>query len=334
MRYEEISKLLEINGKESPVFMPNELFEDLQNQMKDATHIAYAYSYTYLIHFLYRNCKYFNIATILNGDVIKGILGYKKSNRTMNYITMKDGILDTIGVTEPTKDYPMSWTLDEKDLSFFMYSQCDVVTKSILPAIPKKFFLKYPVKAMENRIIEKESKEEEIEELELEGTFFDVSYTHSVDFNIFMFCMEERSIVVNDKNVDKTLGVIGFYLYSWLKYKNNWHDGGYDVPLTKLSEETGIARRTLIKYMELLKGYRMIDFHHNQDFFVVGMYEEDRKATTYYTNEFHVFKNELQPFKKMGIMEREEYLEIKKKEEEARKSKDNKLEIDVALLPF
>lgn len=323
MTYQEISKLLKIDGKEVKIFMPNEIFDDLQNQMKDATHIAYAYSYMYLIHFLYRNCKYFNIPTVLNGDVIKEILGYKKSNRTMNYITIKDeGLLDQMGYTKSTKDYPMSWTLEDKELSFFNSSDVDEYTKHLFPTVPKKFFLKYPIKGMDNRIIDRVIEGGEIEEIEMLGTFFDIDNTHEIDFNVFMFCMSK-----------KKLGVVAFYLYSWLKYKNDWHDAGYDVPLTKLSDETGIPRRTMIQYMDLLKGYKMVDFQHNQSFFVVGAYKEDRKATTYYANGFDMFKSELQTFNKMSVMEREEYLTLKKQEAEAIVPKD-KIEMEVSLLPY
>ena len=48
MTYEEISKVLEINGEELAIYLPNELFSELQGYMVDSSHVAYAYSYMYL----------------------------------------------------------------------------------------------------------------------------------------------------------------------------------------------------------------------------------------------------------------------------------------------
>lgn len=325
MTYEEVSNLLEINGKESPVFMPNELFTDLQKYISDSSHIAFGYSYLYLMHFLYRNCKYFNTEELIDTYAIKQVLGYSRNNRTMNYIIKKDGLLDEIGYLESTKNCPLSWSYsenDNEDLTFYMRSDVDEDTANILPSISKMYFLKYPVKAFE-RVREIVTDDGAIEELEMEGTFYDVSYTHSVPFEVFMFCM-----------ANKDLGVVAFYLYSYIKHNNDVFDGGYDVPMTKLSEDTGIARRTMIKYMDQLKSYRMIDFQHNQDYFVVGMFDEDRKASTYYANGYELFSDKPQPFEKMETMLREDYLKEKEKEAESRKMINNKVYMDISELPY
>lgn len=142
MKFEEINKVLSITGKESNIFLPNEIFSDLQDYITDGKEIAYAYSYIYLTQFLYRNCKYFNTKELIDVNVIKQILGYSKSNRTMNYITKKGGLLDEIGYLESTKDFPMTWTFEKSSgegLSFLMSSEID---KDMLLLIPKMFFLK------------------------------------------------------------------------------------------------------------------------------------------------------------------------------------------------
>ena len=89
MKFEEINKVLSITGKESNIFLPNEIFSDLQDYITDGREIAYAYSCCYLTQFLYRNCKYFNTGELIDINVIKQILDNSKSNRTMNYITKK-----------------------------------------------------------------------------------------------------------------------------------------------------------------------------------------------------------------------------------------------------
>lgn len=328
MTYDEISNVLEIDGKESPVFMPNELFSELQNYMVDSSHIAYAYSHMYLTHFLYRNCKYFNVKTLLDNNILKQILGYSKSNSTMNYITQKDkGLLDANGFTNSIKDYPISWTYEAvsgEDLSFTMYSAMGDM-KDVLLSIPRMFFLKSPVLALAGkREITRTTYTDgvkKVEEVEVQGTFFDFEQTTQVNFDIFMFCMDK-----------KDLGVIAFYLYSWLKHMNDTHDDGYDVPLTKLSEETGINRRTLNQYMDLLKGYRMITFRHNQEYFSWTIDEKERKANTYFTQSSDSFSKVYKPYAKMKVKTLEEYEEdrIKRETEEEKK----KLNIPFSDLPF
>ena len=296
--------------------MPNELFEELQNYMINSTHIAYAYCYLYLIHFLYRNCKYFNVSTLLDGDTIKQILGYSKSNRTMNYITKsKTGILDENGFTESTKDYPMLWSFKKDsrdDLEFTMYSEMENM-KDVLPSAPKKFLLKYPKLAFEKRIVEivkYVEGEEEIEELELSGTFFDIEQTHTVDFKVFMYCMSK-----------KELGVVAFYLYSFIKHKSDMY-GSFDCPLPKLAEITGIKERTLNQYMDFLKGYRMIAFRHNMERFSWTASQEERKANTYYAESFDSFLDKYKDFAKMKSKTLDEYeIDRRKREEEENRKK-------------
>lgn len=326
MRIKEINKVLSITGKESAIFMPNEIFSDLQGYITKSTEIAYAYSYTYLCHYLYRTCKYFNTEKLIDGDVIKEILGYSSSNRTMNKLTKKGGLLEEIGYLESTKDFPLGWEFKNptkngggEGLTFDMSSTLD---KDALPPMDKRFFLKRPIKGFE-RIILTQKEDGGFEEDERDGTFYDISNTHTVDFKVFVYCM-----------ANKDLGVVAFYLYSWLKYKNDMFPNGYDVPLDKLVAETGIARRTLIDCMDLLKGYRMITFQHNQEYFVVGMFTEDRRATTYRTEDYYDFVDKPLPFKKMEFMSRSKYLDKKKVERDETEGKKERIIIEESELPF
>lgn len=112
----------------------------------------------------------------------------------MNYITKKDGLLDSIGYTVSTKNFPMSWKFkvdDGEELSFTMASD---MPKENLPTIAKSFFLKKPLKAFERTILNQDKETNELVEEEMQGTFYDVSSTHSVDLNVFMYCMANEKI--------------------------------------------------------------------------------------------------------------------------------------------
>lgn len=320
MTYEELCKLIDPSEKEEKVFMPNEIFEDLRVCIKKAPHIAFAYSYLYLTSWLYRYTKYAYVSsdTILNNDRIKEILGYNPKQQSLNYLIKQNGLLDEIEYTETLqKDYPISWEYNnDSDLTFMMYSDLDKEFQDALSNLPRNHFIKKPKFAFE-RVLE----DEKGEEYELSGTYYDVVNTHMIDFNVFLFCMSNNKI-----------GCMGFYLYSFFKHKNDIF-GSYDIPLTRLSEETGIPSTTLDRYMNVLKSYRMIKFRHNQDFFVVGLREEERKANTYIVEEYYDFNDTPMSFKKIDIMKREDYL-LKLKEENEELLISKKLDIDMNELPF
>lgn len=323
MNITEIKSVLEISGKESRVFLPNEIFDDLLDYLTSGTQVAYAYSYLYLTQFLYRNCKYFNTKALIDAKVIKQVLGYSESNRTMNLITKKGGLLDNIGYTESTKDFPLGWGFKPAEGEGLSFAMASDMPKETLPPIPKMFFLKKPLKAFERTILKQDKKTNELVAVEAQGTFYDVSNTHSVDFDVFMYCM-----------ANEELGTVGFYLYSWLKHKNDIFKGGYDVSYEKLCAETGISRRTMIQYLDALKGYNLVRFKFNQEYFALGMYKEERKATTYYTNGYSEFLEKPVSYEKISFMPRKEYFEMKEHERAKFAIQVPLIEIDISELPF
>jgi hypothetical protein len=111
----------------------------------------------------------------------------------------------------------------------------------------------------------------------------------------------------NDK-----IGCTGFYLYSYLKRMNDFYFGGYDCPVEKLSEETGIPTRTLTNYLDVLKKYHMVECTINQKHFVLGLPQEERKANTYETMEFELFNDKPIPYEKIKVKSRADYYEEQK----------------------
>lgn len=92
MKYEEIKKLVqfnEYNGYESKLYMPNEIFADLKANIKNTPHIAFAYSYIYLVTWMYRYTKHIVGQEVISNSTIKEILGYSAVTRTINYLIKK-----------------------------------------------------------------------------------------------------------------------------------------------------------------------------------------------------------------------------------------------------
>jgi hypothetical protein len=322
----DLRKFLKYYELESNVFMPNEIFDDLHKKFKElfpseesdvnnfvhivdkngkkrkkrpdkntgviSSHIAFSYSYYYFITWLYRYSTYDKLDITTNG--IKKSLGYSPTTKTIDFIIKKNGVMDDLGYTLTTTNYPVMWDIDENgDLEFTYLQQLDPMDIDRYQKIKgRNYKVKHPIKHFHRS---KESEEDDLED----GVFFDVQNTHLVEFEVFLFCMGK-----------KELGCIAFYLYCYLMRMNGHFGGGYDVSLPNLAKETVIKERTLDKYLTLLKKYRMISFKHNQQYFVPGLGSDKRKANTYITNPYTAFSDSIVPIKKIEKMSLEKYEEM------------------------
>jgi hypothetical protein len=109
----------------------------------------------------------------------------------------------------------------------------------------KNYKIKVPVKAL-NRNGE-------------EGTFYDISYTHEMGFDLFNKCMETE------------LGCTGFYLYGYLKYRCDKF-GEYCSSLERLGDGIGMSRSTVNRYLGKLLEYDLISYRENDCKLVDGEY--------------------------------------------------------------
>lgn len=324
MTYEEICNLVQYNERESILYFQNEIFDEIKSSFKNSSHIATTYSYLFFVTWLYRYTRHVNGETLIDNSKIKEVLGYNSKNQTLDYIIKKDGWLDMKRLTISTKDIPVSWNFSKDNnegLSFTMSSEFDDLA-DYLPKMSNRFFIKYPTKAFSRETVIKN------EEYDTSGTFYDIENTHLLNFNIFAFSMSNMDI-----------GCIGFYLYSYIKRQDYSRNGdeGYDVSIDNLSKETGIARKTLNRYLGALKSYNMISFEHNQEFFAIGLKEIDRRSNTYYAEDYDSFNNKPLPFKRIDVMKKEDYMKLLKEEkesQEAEKKKSKLLDFDEGKLPF
>lgn len=321
LSYEKIETLIDFNEQEGNHYMPNEIFDDLLGNIGKSPHRAFAYSYYYLTSWLYRYAKYGT--QDINVKVIKQLLGYSPNNETMNYIIKRNGLMDLMKYTETTKNYPIGWELieDKADKApvFSLIEDAEYYIKhDIQEGRGTNYWVKYPVKHMYRE-------EEDYNAGHQTGVFFNISDTHHIRFETFIHCM---SI--------KELGATGFYLYAYLKNKNQLFDGGYDVSMIKLSLDMDIPHRSLARYLDALKKYKLIDVIHNQEYFSKGIDDNDRKANTYITNEAFEFTYQPVPYKKMEVKSIPEHIEIlnMKKAEREKKKLETRVEISLDDLPY
>ncbi|MED1863263.1 hypothetical protein P4V41_07325 [Fictibacillus nanhaiensis] len=289
----EIINKLSYNEKETKIYIPNEIFNDLEGlHVKGSSHVAFAYSFYYLTSWLYRYCKYGQIE--IDTKMIKELLGYHPDNKVINYIIKKNGVLDELGYTMTTTDYPVAWEYED-GLEFVLLSDLDTDAKKMLQSKKgKNYKIKVPIKGIWRS---KESEEEGIED----GTFYEVDNTHCVPFEVFIECME------NDQ-----LGCIGFYLYCYMKSKYQIFETGYDVSLTELERCTGLSHKTLCRYLDRLKKYRMITCDVQN--FVLGLDKGERKSNTYHVNDWELFSDKPMSYVKAQVLKLDEYQKMQEEQ--------------------
>ncbi len=294
--------VFQVQKYEHLIFMPNEIFNELINgnthedsswvagfydkegekieEFKSSIHIAYAYSYVYLSHFMYRYCKYrysTNERGQYMGDapidekLIKKILGIKPKSMAYTYITKKGGILENLGYIRKERDAPTRVIQAEKVKG--IWEVVEFVMESEYPeiyVIPKNRQINYPVKGFYRDIVS------EID-CYYDGTFYSIENTHQIDIDVFIYCM-----------CDKELGVTGFYLYCFMLYKYKMFEQGFDCSLEELSRLTGLGMKTVRNQLFNLERRNMISCDH-KPFCVDKPEHENTKSNTYKVKPYNLF---------------------------------------------
>jgi len=219
--------------------MPNEIFADFNKmQFKNYKHKCFAYCYYYISNYLYRNVVYgLGYASELS---MKRLALYMVSSyNSVSYIIRKDGLLDNSKYTETTTDFPVSYTLNDGILDFFGIKSLDrgVIKSSnrLSVKIPLKSFVREPHEGLDDYYT---------------GTYYQFANTHNVPYKIFA-----RTIS------DSELGIVGFYILSYLKMMCDRFPQGYQISNEDLSINVGCASRTIINYTKRLEmeGYIQSD---------------------------------------------------------------------------
>lgn len=214
--------------------LPNSIFSDLQQSEIKVNHIPFAYAYYYLVSYLYYNCLHIkDDHTLFDVKCIKQALGLSPIYKKIDYIIKKEGLLDQIGYTESSTDYPLKKFYDEDGvINFQMLS--DLKKDPLFSHINNKNFkIKFPVKAFYSC---QEARDDDI----LDGHFYDFHNTHKLIFEEF------TSIINNPK-----LGLLGFYLYGYFKMMHDKFDE-YKITYSQIKDNIGIIQSTIEKYIKAL----------------------------------------------------------------------------------
>ena len=85
-----------------------------KGDIKNNRHKTFAFSYYCLVSYLWKYSKYGKQE--INTQDIKRILHVNPSEKRMNYLIKKNGVLDLFGFTETTRDFPISTTFDDSNI--------------------------------------------------------------------------------------------------------------------------------------------------------------------------------------------------------------------------
>jgi hypothetical protein len=221
------------------IYLPNEIFSDLQENIDNSRQVAFAYSYVYYITYLYRYCKYIDDNGLkVTQDRIKEYLGYAPNNKKVNYIIKKDGILDSIGYTMTTTDYPISYYFDD---DIILFNTITDFKDDIKIGNNRNFKVKIPLRAFHRST-------RAVLEDDLTGTFYQVENTHRIYFEAFQRILENPH-----------LGVVAFYIYGYLRHKTDLFSNGYQRSSIKLGSDLKMSDKTVRKYVDSLEMYGFLD---------------------------------------------------------------------------
>lgn len=217
-------------GNHTIIQMPNEIFEDLnKTDFKNFNHKCFAYAFYYLCCYLYRNALYgMNTEQYSQQNIIKVFTGNKT---IVSYITKSDGLLDQIGYTRTTTDYPVACYMDNGILEFSMIKDLRKRMPKLKVSHSPRFSIKQPIKALVRFNGE-----------DLTGTFYSYQNTHKIDINRFI------DIISDDQ-----LGHIGLFIYGYISMMCARFPQGFQISNEALSEIVGCGEKTIRKYTQGLE---------------------------------------------------------------------------------
>ncbi|MED1803067.1 hypothetical protein ABEZ21_23940 [Brevibacillus porteri] len=304
----ELEERLHVDEREK-IFLPNSIFQELKNAMtgneknRSSKHIPFAYAYVFLISYLWRYAKF----GLQNGDYdytedeLKRLLTVSGSNKNMNYITKKNGVLEQIGYIRKVSDYPIVPHFSNKvgnsyeafnNLEFTMLSDLDGYMKeSIGKDNLKNRKVNFPVRGYYG------CKEHE-EENYTDGYLFEIHEinnetakgTHEVNIETFLFCMSNDGI-----------GLEGFYIYQYLKYQSFNGDRFWNCAQKDFESNFGIDTDMVKSRLKTLEEHRMIVNTH--EMMILGLpVDKNMPACAYKVNNPISFSNEKVSIPKRVVM--------------------------------
>jgi hypothetical protein len=273
---QELKGMVAFDEKENYLLMPNNIFDILSQDEElmsaKAPHVAIAYTYTYYITWLYRYAKYGVMELENTSDKkIKRVLGLAETNKEINYIIKKNGVLDRLGITKTLSflEAPVRWYFWEDDTTipeWILFKEVNDDLRDIGKNVNiKRKQIKEPLLATSEREVGDGNV--------FNGTFYDKEYTHQMPFEVFTECM-----------TNPELGCTAFYIYGYIASLCGLNDGHVSVSVETISKKTGIRHTTRDKALDALKKFGLIGCIPENFVIERGEYKTDANTYWVYTD--------------------------------------------------
>lgn len=245
----------------SSIRLPNNIFRVLSKNIKNKNgstniqQVAFAYSYLISVGFLYKYAYYVDIdkgSYIQNSD-IKELLGYSRGTKTIDRVIKKNGILDEIGLTTTTKEYPVRFIIDAEEQINKIPLREFVLIGDLNPDDVNYNVFKSIVKNRNYEIKEPLFLTTGCEKNDY-GTLYSIERTHKITINEFMTFL-----------IDDNLENIDLLIYGFLKSRCKGRMGNMiSMPIYKIVSEIGIDKSSFYDHLSILKKKNYIKVNHKE----------------------------------------------------------------------
>ena len=316
-KYDNLLKDLTFTKEKNNCFMSNEYFRIIRDLVESdnlkSVHAGFAYSYMYLQTYMYRYATYNNYVPSV--AQIKELFNYNPKKQVLDYIIKKDGLLDDVGLTttegfeKKEVNFPILVEMKDKEPVFTLAHELDVEGEFLNQwkkkvKVTNRSTLKKPVLAFHSNV----------EDKDFMGTFFHAEDFTNVPFEVLAFCLSHDN-----------LGADAFYVYSYIKHKNDIHDD-YTATHKVIARELGLKERKTYDIMVALREHNLVSLYYNMEFFSVAIAKEERKASSLTVNEYvNSFSIEKLDLKKIKVVSEKKYKQMQS---------DKNYSIDESQLPF
>lgn len=248
----------ELYGENAYVQIPNEIFRDLSSSIKNkggSTNIqqsSFAYAYLVCLAFLYKYAYFVDINndTYLQNKDIKIVLGYSPNTKSIDYIIKRNGLLECIGLTKTTNDYPVFASYIDDEYNGLKIRE--ITTISMIDE-SHSFFSKIK-SIVKNRNYKISEPRFLFEYKDDAGTLYDYSNTHRITIKEFI------EIIYNSE-----LDNIDFMLYAFFKSKCfNLNNNMKSIPLLSIVSEIGISKDAFYSHLNIMKDRKLLNVNHKE----------------------------------------------------------------------
>lgn len=225
---------------ETKVYVPNNIFEELPIECFDrGQHKLFAIVYYSLISWIYRYAKFDDIFLTTKDltSSTKIMAGLSPKTKTLNYVIVKNGVLDKQGITRTTSILKAPYQSYYDEYTNFVYFDYldDFPIKN---KYPKRLVIKEPLLSLEERVYQ---------DIVYLGSFQDIENT---------FCFNMKDYIYMSTVLKMSYEEIGFYYY--LLSRQGMFGENLKISRLQMSRDLGVPEKAITRYKQSLLKHKII----------------------------------------------------------------------------